>query len=117
MLTLDRLAGAGVVIPELCDLLTTSASGKGFLKLRDAILLAIQAVCFLADGRQVASLYGGQLISEAQLSMLRESLSKAILMVGDYASLCLLNGFFHPFSAQLAYTCEITDHAEGSWGE
>ena len=77
------------MIPELCDLLTTSASGKGFVKLRDAILLVMQALCFLADGRQVASLYGGQLISEAQLSMLRESLSKAIVMVSEKASLCL----------------------------
>lgn len=69
------------MVLELCDLLKTSAAGKGILSLQDALILSVQALCCLADEGHVAALYGGQILSEDQLDRLKGSLQNALLKV------------------------------------
>lgn len=66
---------------ELCDLLNTASSGRAFLKLQDALLLAVQAFSRLADAGHARAAFGAPLLAEEQLSAFRQSLQNAILKV------------------------------------
>lgn len=70
-----------MLVSELCDLLTTSASGKSFLRLQDALLFTVQAFSLLADVSHTASMYGGNILSDQQLNALKQALEGAILKV------------------------------------
>ena len=70
--------GSEALIVELSQILQASSQPDG-LSIRNAMLLAIQAFTLLADGAQLTSAYGGQMLSEEQTDRLRASLQMALL--------------------------------------